>query len=263
MLGRIWHEAFFPAVCIHCKRFLHLKAAGSAAFSKDIDHDDLLANLFCRQCMAEIRLIRSPKCPVCGIPFWGAGEKDHICTNCTEHPRPFVSSEAIGIYEGPLRSAIHALKYDGRLRVARMLSPLLYLLFVRSHLYQTVDMIVPVPLHPARLRMRGFNQSILLVRGWERFAGNDVGDADRPIVCREALRRVRNTKPQMSLGKKERQTNIAGAFELHPDVSVEGRRILIVDDVLTTGVTVAECATVLLKAGAAKVDVLTAARAIE
>jgi len=262
----IWQEALFPAVCIHCRRFLHPEAAGVVlkAFQSDSTlSKDAFFGLFCAACMEEIRLIRSPKCSVCGVPFWGDGETDHVCGHCEIQPRPFVSAEALGVYDGPLRSAVHALKYDGKLRVARILGRALYRHFTASRLKHTVDMIVPVPLHPVRLRKRGFNQSILLIRGWDKWLARDEQGGCSPVIRFEALRRIRNTRPQMSLGRKERQTNIIGAFDVHPRVSVEGKRVLLVDDVLTTGATVAECATVLLKAGAAKVDVLTVARTIE
>ncbi|WP_051327708.1 ComF family protein [Desulfatirhabdium butyrativorans] len=263
IIADVWREAFFPAVCVHCRRFLHLEAGKTAAASFAGAQEDVLSVLYCPSCLAEIRWIRSPKCSVCGIPFWGAGETDHVCGNCEIHPRPFVSAEAVAIYEGPIRSAIHALKYDGRLRVARVLGRSLYLKACESGLRRTADLIIPVPLHPVRLRKRGFNQSILLVQEWDRFLDSDMDAPCRPIICREALQRIRNTRPQMSLGKKERQTNIVGAFKVNRDIALEGKRILLVDDVLTTGATVAECTQVLLKAGAAKVDVLTAARTIE
>lgn len=261
----IWQEALFPTVCIHCRRFLHPEAGVPEALRSDDAtlKKDAFCGLFCAECMEEIRLIRSPKCSVCGVPFWGDGETDHVCGNCEIRPRPFVSAEALGVYDGPLRSAVHALKYDGKLRVARILGKALYRYFTASRLKHTVDVIVPVPLHPVRLRQRGFNQSILLIRGWNKWLARDEEGGVGQVIRMEALRRIRNTRPQMSLGRKERQTNIIGAFDVHPRVSVEGQRVLLVDDVLTTGATVAECATVLLKAGAAKVDVLTVARTIE
>lgn len=263
IIADIWREALFPAVCVHCRRFLHLEAGKIAVVSYAGTQEDVLSVLYCPACLAQIRWVRSPKCSVCGIPFWGAGEIDHVCGNCEIHPRPFVSAEAVGIYEGPIRSAVHALKYEGRLRVARVLGRSLYLKACESGLRKTADLIVPVPLHPVRLCKRGFNQSILLVREWDRFLHRDMDAPCKPMVCREALQRIRNTRPQMSLGKKERQTNIVGAFKVNRDVPLEGKRILLVDDVLTTGATVAECTQVLLKAGAAKVDVLTVARTIE
>ncbi|MEW6259322.1 MAG: ComF family protein [Thermodesulfobacteriota bacterium] len=259
----IWQEALFPAVCIHCRRYLHLEAAGSVPARSVTTQKEIFCALFCPACMDAIRLIRSPKCSVCGMPFWGDGESDHVCGQCDIQPRPFASAEAVGVYDGPLRSAVHALKYDGKLRVARILGRSLALHFAASGLRRTVDLIVPVPLHPVRLRKRGFNQSILLIQGWEKWLPADEKGCCSPVIHIEALRRIRNTRPQMSLGRKERQTNIIGAFDLHPGAVVEGKRVLLVDDVLTTGATVAECATVLLKAGAAKVDVLTVARTIE
>jgi len=122
-------------------------------------------------------------------------------------------------------------------------------------------LIIPVPLHPRKLRRRGFNQSYLLVAKWPRYFSGENGGR-RIEIKADLLRRVRWTAPQTGLGRRERQNNIKGAFSLPNGVPVENCSILLVDDVYTTGATVTECARVLLTGGADRVDVLTLARAI-
>jgi ComF family protein len=116
-------------------------------------------------------------------------------------------------------------------------------------LLDEADLVAPVPLHPKRLRARGFNQALLLARGL----------SDTP-VAREALTRVRHTAPQVGLNPKERRENVKGAFAVPEPAGVKGKNVLLLDDLYTTGATVRECARVLRRAGAHRVDVLTVAR---
>jgi ComF family protein len=150
--------------------------------------------------------------------------------------------------------AIHRLKYGGKTSLSKPLSAL-----ARDTFYQfwdagSIDLFLPVPLHIRRLRERGFNQAHLVNKKWSRLEGIPLDGL--------TLSRSRWTEPQTSLARAERRKNVKGAFSLrHPD-RVRGRRILLVDDVLTTGATINECARVLMKAGAECVDVLTLARAV-
>ena len=111
------------------------------------------------------------------------------------------------------------------------------------------DLLLPVPLHPRRLKARGFNQALLLAQGFP----------DRPTGL-EVLKRLRHTVPQVGLNPKERRDNVKGAFGVSQPAAVKGRKILLIDDLYTTGSTVRECARVLRRAGAARVEVLTVAR---
>lgn len=123
-------------------------------------------------------------------------------------------------------------------------------------------MVTPVPLHRRRFSQRGFNQAYLLVRHWPRFLQAEDAVAEKPCILKQALVRHRPTRPQTGLGRRERLSNLKGAFALASGVSVAGKAILLVDDVMTTGTTVDECARVLTAAGAGRVDVLTLARAM-
>jgi len=150
---------------------------------------------------------------------------------------------------------IHQFKYQGNIRLARPLGLMLLNTFMHFFSPGNIDMIVPVPLHAKRFRQRGCNQAYLLVKDWRRC------DPTLPPVERDALFRIRRTDPQTGLGREERNKNIKQAFSVEEDHKTQGKKILLVDDVYTTGATVNECARVLRAAGAKQVDVLTLARA--
>jgi len=148
--------------------------------------------------------------------------------------------------------AISRFKFGGVARLARPLGALLADYADPEFPFSAVDLIIPVPLHPRRLRERGFNQSLLLAR--------QVGKRRSIPLNFTALHRTRQTQPQTQLSGAERRKNVRGAFEVRQAEVVGGKRILLVDDVFTTGATVQECASVLGEAGASEVHVLTLAR---
>lgn len=149
-----------------------------------------------------------------------------------------------------MNRAIRRFKYDRDVTLARPLSELLSAAFSNEFDY---DAIVPVPLHLSRLRWRGFNQAVLIAAPLAR-------RYRRPLV-RSALRRVRDTIPQVGLAEEDRHGNVAGAFRLRPGWQARGMKLLLVDDVYTTGATVRECARILRRAGARQIDVGVVARA--
>lgn len=200
-------------------------------------------------------------CPVCGLPFRTladaptGGPSDHPCARCLRHPPHFRRARARAIYrpdadQDPLRHALHRYKYGRDVSLAPLLGGLLHDMAPTPG---DVDLVVPVPLHLARLRWRGFNQAQLLAAPLARAAGLRID----PHV----LARVRPTTPQVGLPERERRSNVRGAFAVRDAGRVAGRRLLLVDDVYTTGATVNECARVLRRAGARSVDVLVLARA--
>jgi ComF family protein len=159
------------------------------------------------------------------------------------------------IYEGECRELVHAYKYRYKTHLRRPLA-LLTAAPLRDFVAACApDSIVPVPLHVRRLRERGFNQAVLLGEIWAREWGIPLE--------RSAMRRIRWTEPQISLTAAQRRDNVKGAFAVGNACVVRGRRILLVDDVYTTGSTVKECAHVLKAAGASEVAVVTVARAVE
>jgi ComF family protein len=244
---RAWATAaldlLYPALCPVCQARL-----GAAR------RDPL-----CGDCWARIARIEPPVCLVCGMPdatleptFGPAdGATTMPCPRCRAEPPPFDYARAAALYLDPLRSAVHAFKFHGKRALAR---PLADLVVERCGAGRAAEAeaIVPVPLAPARERERGFNQAALLA---ER-----VGRALACPVQSRWLGRARPTQPQSELAADERRRNVRGAFRGAP--AAAGRHVVVIDDVLTTGATVAECARALRAAGARIVGVLTVARVV-
>jgi len=206
----------------------------------------------CPACLSRIKFFSSPRCPRCGIGFASPKESDHLCSECLAEERHFTKARAVCLYEGPIVEAISRFKYGGVTRLARSLGSFLAEYRDPEFSFSDFDLILPVPLHPGRLRQRGFNQSLLLARYLSRTHSIALDFA--------ALQRSRPTHPQTQLSGSQRQTNVRGAFRVRKPEVVSEKRILLIDDVFTTGATVQECAKALLGAGAKQVDVLTLAR---
>lgn len=172
------------------------------------------------------------------------------CVPC-RHRRPVVRVRAFGRYEGGLREAVHALKYRGKLALAEPLGCALAEVVAAEELLAGTDVISPVPLHRRRQVDRGFNQAEELARSLGRAL-------HKPVVA--ALKRVRDTPSQTELDEEGRRRNVRGAFQVCRDVV--GARLLLVDDVVTTGSTLQECARALKAAGAAEVCAVSVAMAV-
>lgn len=256
---RACRDTVFPARCLECRNFIpetHGECANEERGTPGAVA--LLRPFFCAACLQGVMPLEPPLCPRCGIMFKGRVGDNHLCGRCREQPPGFLKARAAFVYDRSLVDVIHCFKYKRKLQLAAPLGLLLRRTFVRHWGDERVDAILPVPLHGRRLRSRGFNQSELLVRGWK----NDPGGAQAPPILAGVLRRVRATAPQAGLGRRERETNIRDAFAVRRPEAIAGRHLLLVDDVVTTGATAAEAARVLLKSGAARVDVLALARVI-
>lgn len=229
-------DLLFPPVCCSCG--VRLKIASPSKL--------------CPDCANKIRFLGEPLCPVCGAEQSGRqGSRGHLCGTCLSRPPSYDLARSLVRYETAVRQLVHKLKYGGDTFVAGALGDLARTgdlsLFADCHL------IVPVPLHRQRLRVRGLNQAAVLARLF--FPGRE--QAIRP----DGLIRIRNTVAQTELRGIDRRRNLKNAFRLngsfHPDRSI----VCLVDDVFTTGTTIEECSRVLKSHGAREVRVITLARA--
>lgn len=211
---------------------------------------------FCSDCSRTLEFISEPYCPVCGVPYAEEIPNPHLCGDCLAGIHSFDRARSTGSYRGSLREVLHRFKYGGRTSLARPLAHMLIAPGEHLARLHKIDRIIPVPLHSKRLRQRGFNQASLLARR--------LGSALKISVDYASLQRSRWTEPQTGLSRRQRATNVKGAFSLKSNKNVKGKGILLVDDVLTTGETVNQCVRVLKKDGGAKeVVVLTVARTVE
>ena len=226
-----------PSFCLACD-----KPLGSAP--------DLL---FCPDCLEKLHFIKSPLGPCCGRVYLVAAGGDHHCGTCLTTPRHFTRARALFLYEEPLKKVIHSFKYQGKTDSLPSFASFARNLPQFAEMKE-VDLIVPVPLHPSRLRERGFNQALLLARAFF--------PKDRRVTP-NLLIRSRPTAPQTGFSGTARRINLKNAFAIIKPHRLAGKKILLVDDVFTTGTTVNECARVLKKAGAIEVLVLTLARVTE
>jgi ComF family protein len=209
---------------------------------------------FCVACYDRISFVRSPICLKCGIPFKSEEQKDHLCGDCLTSNTSFSAARCVGRYEETLLHCIHQFKYNEHLGAGKILGRLMAEYEYPTFTVADYTLVMPIPLHPKRLRQRGFNQALILARIIAK-------QHQRPVDFM-ALKRQIYTEPQVNLGRNEREKNIRGAFKVADAGRIDGEKILLVDDVYTTGSTVNECAKVLMKAGAKDVGVLTLARAI-
>jgi ComF family protein len=232
---RLGLDCLLPRDCEACERPLPAGAAGC----------------ICTPCLATMRPPGPPLCATCGVPV---ARPVPQCPDCARSTPAFSTARAVGLYLpvqaglNPLARSIHALKYRGRRVVAGTLGELL----AARYPFADDALVVPVPLHLARLRSRGFDQATLLARALARRRGLETAV--------DVIRRRRETPVQAELGAAARRRNLRDAFEVVAIRAVCGRHVVVIDDVLTTGATADACARALRRAGAHRVDVLTVGR---
>ncbi len=234
--SRLLLDAVLPPRCLSCR--------------EGVDRQGGL----CPACWRRLTFIGPPVCDCCGLPFEVAALTGTLCGDCLGRPPPFCRARAVLVYDEASRRLVLGLKYGDQTYAARAYGA--WLARSGAELLTGADLLVPVPLHPWRLFWRRYNQAALLAQAAHRLTGV-------PYLP-DLLARRRATPVQGGLGRAGRRRNVVGAFQVRRRLAgrVRGARIVLVDDVLTTGATAAECARVLMRAGATSVDVLTLARAI-
>jgi ComF family protein len=235
-------ELVFPARCLGCEK--QLVSAQPP--------------LLCGDCRSGLAIISSPLCTCCGRPF-PAGQdgqdhlNDHLCGTCLNNHFAFAKARSLFLYQEPISTLLLQLKFGRTLTGLSSMAELMRRMISSSSFQlREPDLVLPVPLHIRRLRSRGFNQSLLLARScfpdW------------RAKIRVDLLRRHQPTVPQTRLSGKARRNNLYKAFSVEQPLAVQGKNILLVDDVFTTGSTLHECARVLVEAGAGEVKAFTVAR---
>src|SRR5256886_9387016 len=225
----------YPSVCTICGR-----SVGAGEY-------------LCDQCEAKTVRIVAPFCQKCSEPFEGAITSAFTCANCAHRTIYFDAAVAAYRGRGIVRQMIHEFKYGRKIHLRHLVARWLHAALDDERLCgRRFDVIVSVPLHPARQRERGFNQASLLA---------ELLSAQTSIPAKPVLERTRYTTTQTALDRSERMENLHNAFRLRKNADVRGLRVLLVDDVLTTGSTLNECARLLKRAGAFSVHAATAARA--
>lgn len=209
----------------------------------------------CAGCWRGLTFIALPYCACCGLPFAYRVEGAALCAACMADPPPFGRARSVLVYDDGSRPLVLTFKHADRTHAARPFGA--WLARAGADILRDADLLAPVPLHRWRLLMRRYNQSALLAQA----VGRETGV---PVIPDLLLRR-RRTRTQGGLDGAGRRRNVAGAFAVRTGArsALVGRRVVLVDDVLTTGATVAECARALLAGGAAGVDVLTIARVVK
>ncbi|MBP7710641.1 MAG: ComF family protein [Rickettsiales bacterium] len=227
-------KIIFPSHCLACEKII----------SAD--------GLFCADCWPKLQFISEPKCAICAYPFEFQG-LSLLCAKCLTKKPSFDKSVAIFRYNHVIRKIISSLKYRDQTFVAKKFARLLF--DKAKNEIAACDLIIPVPLHVKRLRKRKFNQAILLAKNLLKFA-------PKKTFYPDFLIRTKHTKPQVELKKKDRENNLKNVFEVNEKYreTVRGKKIILIDDVTTTGATLENCAKVLKKCGAKEVVVLVVAK---
>ena len=237
-LGNRVLDLVFPPSCLACRRAVEAHGA------------------LCAACWREIRFIERPFCERLGTPFaLDLGAEGLLSPEAVANPPVFSRARAVAHFdEGPARRLVHRLKYGDRLELAGTMGG--WMARAGDEILAEADGLVPVPLHWSRLARRRFNQSALLARAISKRCGV-------PVAV-DALARVKATPPQVGLTRTQRALNVQGAFHVAAESrpAVEGRAIVLVDDVLTSGSTINAASRALLRGGAKRVDVLVFARVV-
>ncbi|MEO6034006.1 MAG: ComF family protein [Verrucomicrobiota bacterium] len=208
----------------------------------------------CVDCWTDVRFIQEPSCQRCGLPYEGEITGVFECSNCREMDLHFISARSAVVARGLVLDVIHRYKYSRALWFEPFLADLLNRQAQPALENQKWDLIVPVPLHALKQREREFNQAERLARQLSRVT--------RIPMSAKLLERVEFTRTQTALTRTQRADNVRHAFRIRKKTRLDGQRIILLDDVLTTGATTSACAKVLQKAGAGEICVWTVARGL-
>lgn len=227
----------FPSYCKLCGSFLERKKE----------------KVVCSCCWESLFKWPASFCLVCG-GFFQEPVNPHVCINCLRNPPPFTRHRSCSFYRGKLKDVILLYKYKGFRILGKHLASFADEMLGRNlEIWQGVEILIPVPLHPRRKKMRGFNQSAILAK--------ELAKKKNFCFLQNSLIRTVYRPPQTSVEKGERESNVRGVFEVKKTEKIKNKIVCLIDDVYTTGATLRECARVLKKAGVKEVRALTIAQA--
>jgi ComF family protein len=207
----------------------------------------------CKECWQSLSILPASFCPYCRCYFGSDESKvEHVCP-CLDRPeeRSILAVRSLGAFDDSYQKLIHRFKYDKRVPLGRRLAKRLAQRLVQGNDFVNCDLVIPVPLHRARRRERGFNQSQVLAEG--------ISETTNVPLAGDILKRKKNTKDQTHLNAQERAENVRDAFTVTDAANLDGKNVILVDDVMTTGATLNECARILREAGAARIIAATLA----
>jgi len=209
-------------------------------------------SILCHDCSRKLKARKGGFCGMCARIYALENRSTHLCFDCRRHSRPWQGISFFSVYQDLLKEIILRYKFSSDLGLGNVLAD--FLMEAASwHPLESIDFIIPVPLHPKRLRQRGFNQSLEL----SRILGLKTGLR----VLKDTLVKTAHTPPQSSLERRQRLKSLKKVFEVRDD-QLKNKRILLVDDIMTTGSTLDGCSRALLRAGASEVRVVFLARAV-
>ncbi len=258
-------DLFFPLKCIKCHGLI-LRDIGQTGTPGRVNGEkdpfkDLFKNYFCPDCIRlKYEPFAPPFCGICGERFEHDSLHSRLCHGCMDASGIISKVRAGAFYSGIIKESIHALKYQKKTALAKPLGEILFKGFNRYFDPFDIDVIMPVPLHISKLKQRGFNQAFLVAKDINRILKNRGISLEIGFDL-YSLKRVKKTAPQIDFSRDQRKENVKDAFKVMKPERIKNKKILLVDDVYTTGATSREAAKELFKAGALQVDVLVVARA--
>ncbi|MFH2060750.1 MAG: ComF family protein [Pseudomonadota bacterium] len=245
-------ELLYPMKCLKCGIYME----PSQVVPKTLE------TCFCDHCMsAGFYPIEQPYCSKCGIQLPKSHIDNHVCGICLKTPLNLEKIRATAEYKGIIKEAIPLFKYHSKLSLAKVFEALLFETLLIHFAKDRIDLIIPIPLHRAKLRHRGFNQAFMLARNFKKQFCRHFGSPPAWDIDIHAIDRQKDTDPQTGFDIDQRRNNLKNAFCVAEPERIKDRSILLVDDVLTTGSTCNEAAGLLLRKGAKKVQALVLARA--
>ncbi|MCK5543273.1 MAG: ComF family protein [Desulfobacterales bacterium] len=255
-------DLFFPLKCLKCQKII-LKIDQNYQIGDQVCKSyskDLFGKYFCQDCITlSYELFEPPFCKRCGKKFEHKFIKNHFCEDCLKISNSFRKVRAGARYSGIIKESIQLFKYQKKLALVDPLGKIIFSGFVEYFKPSEIDVIMPVPLHISKLKQRGFNQAFLVVKNFKKML--EKNNIFLPMnIDLYSLKRVKKTDPQTNYSVLQRKENVKNAFKVVISEKIKNKRILLVDDVYTTGATSSEAARKLLEAGALTVDVLVIAR---